>query len=97
MEKDSFNLMNNAVFGEAMENVRKRRYIKLVTTETRRNYLVSESNCHTVKYFAEDLLAIEMKTTQILMNKLVYLGLSILELIKILMYQFWCDDVKPKW
>ena len=97
MEKDSFNLMNNAAFGKAMENVRKLRYIKLVTTERRRNYLVSESNCHIVKYFAEDLLAIEMKTTQILMNKLVYLGLSILELIKILMYQFWCDDVKPKW
>ena len=89
--------MNNAAFGKAMENVRKLRYIKLVTTERRRNYFVSESNCHILKYCAEDLLAIEMKTTQILMNKLVYLGLSILELIEILMYQFWCDDVKPKW
>ena len=43
--------MNNAVFGETMENVRKNRNIKLVTTERRRNYLVSEPNCHTTKFF----------------------------------------------
>ena len=87
--------MNNAVFGKTMENVRKHRDIKLVTTERRRNYLVSEPNYHTTKVFAEHLLAIEMK--KILMNKTVYLGLSILELSKILMYEFWYDYVKPKY
>ena len=71
--------MNNAVFG------RKHRYIKLVTTERRRNYLVSEPNCHTTKFFTENVLAIKMKKTEILMNKPVYLGLSILELSKILL------------
>ena len=59
-EKDFFKLMNNAVFGKTMENVRKHRNIKLVTTE-RRNYLVSEPNYHTTKFFTENLLAIEMK------------------------------------
>ena len=53
--------MNNAVFGKTMENVRKHRDIKLVTTEIRRNYLVSDLNYHTTKFFTENLLAIEMK------------------------------------
>ena len=52
--------MNNSVFGETMENVRKRRDIKLVTTEKRRNYLVSEQNYRTTKLFSENLLAIEI-------------------------------------
>ena len=72
--------MNNAVFGKTMENLRKHRDIKLIITERRRNYLVSESNYHTAKFFTVDLLAIEMKKTQILTNKRVYLGLSILDL-----------------
>ena len=53
--------MNNAFFGRTMENVRKHRDIKFVTTETRRNYLVSEPNYHTTNFFTEHLLAIEMK------------------------------------
>ena len=89
--------MNNAIFRKTMENVRKHRDIKLVTTEKRRNYLVSEPKYYTTKFFTENLLAIEMKKTKILMNKLVYLGRSILELSKILMYEFWYDHVKPKY
>ena len=50
--------MNNTVFGKAMKNIRKHRYIKLVTTKRRRNYLVGESNYHTTKLFTENLLAI---------------------------------------
>ena len=53
--------MNNAVFGKTMKNVRKHRDTKLVTTKRRRNYLVSEPNYHTTKFFIENLLAIEMK------------------------------------
>ena len=60
-EIDLFKLMNTAVFGKTMENVRKYRNIKLVITEKRRNYLVSEPNYHTTKFFTENLLAIEMK------------------------------------
>ena len=48
-EKDFFKLMNNAVFGKTMENLRKHRDIKLVRTDKRRNRLVSEPNCHTTK------------------------------------------------
>ena len=60
-EKHFLKLMNNAVFGKTMENVRKHRDIKLVTTERRRNYLVSEPNYHTTKFFTEHLLELEMK------------------------------------
>ena len=84
-EKDFFNLMNNAIFGKTIENERKHRDIKLVTTKRRKKYLVSEPNYHTTKLFTEHLLAKEMKKIEILMNKLVYLELLILELSKILM------------
>ena len=87
-EKDFAKLMNNAVFRKTMENVRKHRDIKLVTTDERRNQLVSEPNYHTTKFFRKNLLAIEMKKTKVKMNKPVYLGLSILEISKTLMYEF---------
>ena len=60
-EKNFFELMSSAVFGKTMENVRKNRDIKLVTTERKRNYLVSKPNYHTTQFFIENLLAIEMK------------------------------------
>ena len=62
-EKYSFKLMNNAVFGKTMENGRKNKDIKLVTIERRRNYLVSEPNYHTIKFFTENSLTIEMIKT----------------------------------
>ena len=71
-EKDFFKLMNNAGFGKTMKNVRKHRNIKLVATEKRGNYLVSEPNYYTTKFFTENLLATEMRKTRILMNKPVY-------------------------
>ena len=53
--------MNNSVFGETIENVRKYRNIKLFTTKRRRNYLISEKNYHTTKFFTENLSKIEIK------------------------------------
>ena len=89
--------MNNVFFGKTMKNVRKHRDIKLVvTTERRRNYLLSEANYHTTKFFTENVLVIEMKKAKILMNKPVYLRLSILEFSKILLCDFWYDYVKLK-
>ena len=70
-EKDFFKLMNNAVFGKTMENIRKHRNIKLVTTDKKRNKLVSEPNYHTMNYISKDLSIIEMKKTKIKMNKLI--------------------------
>ena len=64
---------------------------------TKRNKLVSEPNYHIVKWFSENLLAIEMKKTSVKMNKPIYLGLAILSLSKILMYDYWYNEMKPKY
>ena len=96
-EKEIFKLMNNAVFGKTVENVRKHRDIKLVTTDKRRNQLASEPNYHTTKYFSENLMATELKKTKVKINKPIYLGMSILDISKTLMYEFWYDYIKPKY
>ena len=89
--------MNNAVFGKTMENIRKHRDIKSVTTDKKRNKLVSEPNYHTINYISEDLSIIEMNKTKVKVNKPIYLGQSILDISKILMYEFWYDYIKPKY
>ena len=90
-------ILNNPVFGKTMENVRKHRGIKLVTTGKRRNQLVSGPNYHTSKWFSENLLAFEMKKVKVKMNKPIYVGFSTLEISKPLMYKFWYDYIKPKY
>ena len=79
--------MNNAVFGKTMENIRNRRDVKLVVTEERRKKLVSEPNYSSCKQFSKNLMAIEMRKTEVLMDKL--------DISKTLMYEFWCDYLKP--
>ena len=96
LEKDLFKLMNNSVFRKTMENIRNHRDINLVTTDKKRSKLVSEPDYHTINLISEDLSIIEMKKTKVKMNKPIYLGLSILEISKILMYEFWYDYMKPK-
>ena len=76
-EEDVFKLMDNSIFGKTMENARKHRDVKLVTTDKRRNQLVSEPNYHTTKYFSEDLLAIKTRKIKVIMHKPIYLGMSI--------------------
>ena len=89
--------MDNAVLGKTTENIRKHRDIKLVTTDRKRNKLVSETNHHTMNYISEDLFIIEMKKTKVKMNKPMHSGLSVLDISKILMYEFWYDYMKPKY
>ena len=64
MKKDLFKLMNNAVFGKIMENIRKHRDIKLVAIDKKRSNLISEPNYHTINYISEDLSIIEMNKTE---------------------------------
>ena len=96
-EKNFFKLMINSVFGKTVENLRKHRDIKLVTADEKRSKLTSELNYHTTKQFSENFLAIEMKKTKVKTNKTVYLGMSLLDISKTLMYKFWYDFIKPKY
>ena len=84
-------------FLEKQWKILENRDIKLVTTDKKRSKLVSEPNYHTINYISEDLSIIEMNKTKVKMNKPIYLGLSILEISKILMHGFWYDYMKPKY
>ena len=87
-EKDFFKLMNNAVFGKTIENMRNYRDIKIVTTDKQRNKLASEPNYHTTKHISKNLLIMKMKKVEVKMNKPVYLGEAILDISKLLVYEF---------
>ena len=84
LEKDFFKLMNNAVFGKTIENVRNHRDIKIVTTNKQRNKFASQPNFHSTKRISKDLLIMEMKKVEVKMNKPVYLGQATLDISKIL-------------
>ena len=96
-EKNFFKLMNNAVFGKAMENVRNHRDIKLVNTHEQMIKLVSKPNLHNSTCFSENLMATEMKKTELYLNKLIYIGQAILYISKTRIYEFYYNYLKPKY
>ena len=87
-EKDFFKLLNNSVYGKTIENLRKRRQITLCNKEASGLKLISSPNFKNFKEFSHDLVAVERSKPTILMNRPIYVGFSILELSKYLMYRF---------
>ena len=96
-EKDFFKLMNNPVFGKTMENIRKHRNIKLVMTEEKYLHTVMKPNFTSAVLFGENLMGCEMGKIKVVMNKPVYLGQAILDLSKIVMYEFHYDYMISKY
>ena len=96
-EKDFFKLMNNSVFQKMMENVRGHRDVKLTVTEQRRKKLTSEPNYDSCKQFTNDLMEIEMRKTDVLVDKTISVRQAILDISKTLMYEFWYDYLKSKY
>ena len=96
-EKDFFKLMNNSVFGKTMENIRNRVNVKLVDSGEQFKKLVAKPNYNGRKIFNENLVSVHMKKTSLTMNKPVYLGMSILDLSKTVMYDFHYRYIKPKY
>ena len=97
-EKDFFKLMNNSVFGKTMENIRNRVDVKLVNTKEKLRKLVAKPNLRSPpKIFSENLVSVHMRKTSLLMNKPVYLGMCILDLSKIIMYDFHYNYIKSKY
>ena len=89
--------MNNSVFGKTMENIRNRVDIKLVTDKKKARKLAAKPNFNHCNIFSEDLVAIHMKKTKLVFNKPVYLGMSILDLSKTLMYELHYNYIKQKY
>ena len=96
-EKDFFKLMNNSVFGKTMENIRNRVNIKLVTDKKKAEKLAAKPNFKHCNIFNENLIAIHMKKTFLTFDKPVYLGISILDLSKTLMFDFHYNYIKKKY
>ena len=97
-EKDFFKLMNNSVFGKTMENIRNRVVVKLVNTKEKLKKLVAKPNFKgPPKIFNENLISVHMKKTSLTMNKPVYLGMCILDLSKVIMFDFHYKYIKPKY
>ena len=97
-EKDFYKLMNNSVFGKTMENIRNRVIVKLVNTKEKLKKLVAKPNFKgPPKIFSENLVSVHMKKTSLTMNKPVYLGMCILDLSKIIMFDFHYNYIKPKY
>ena len=96
-ESDFFKLMNNSVFGKTIENIRKRTDIKLVTTQEQAETYIYQPNYADRTTFSDNLVAIHMGKTSIYMDKPVYLGASILDISKTLMYDFHYGYIKPKY
>ena len=95
-EKDFFKLANNSVFGKTMENVRNRVDIRLVNDTEKLLKLASKPNYQSHTIFTDDLAAIQMRRTELILNKPIYLGMSILDISKNLMYDFHYKYIKPK-
>ena len=89
--------MNNSVFGKMIENVRKRRDVKLIVTEERRTKLVSEPNYASCTTFPDHLMAIEMRKTRVFMDKPIIVGQAILAKSKEPMYEFYYHYLQPKY
>ena len=96
-EKDFFKLMINSVFGKTMENIRSRLNIKLVNDREKAKKLTAKPNFKHLNIFCEELIAVHMKRTSLTFDKLVYLGMCILDLSKTIMYEFHYKYIKPKY
>lgn len=96
-DKDFYTLMNNAVFGKTMENMRKRINVELVNTSKRLRKVCAKPNFQSFKIFNDDLVAVNMRETNIVLSRPIYAGFCILDLSKIYMYQFHYDFMKAKY
>ncbi|GET65611.1 uncharacterized protein LOC114537920 [Rhizophagus irregularis DAOM 181602=DAOM 197198] len=99
-EKDFYKLMNNSVFGKTMENLRKRVRVSVVQPQTHpKKYkkLTSDPAFKSRKIFSENLVAIHRRKVEVMLNRPTYVGMSVLDLSKLCMYQFYYDTLKVRY
>ena len=96
-EKNFFKLMNNAVFGKTMENVRNRVDVRMATSKKQINNLARKTNYQSFNIISENLTSVRMKRSVAMLDKPIYLGATILDLSKVEIYDFWYNYAKPTW
>ena len=99
-KKDFFKLMNNSVFGKTMENLRKRQRVSIVqpiTDPKKYKKLTSDPSFKSRKIFSENLVAIHQRKTEVNLNRPTYIGMCVLDLSKLCMYQFYYDTLKARY
>lgn len=96
-EKDFFKLMNNAVFGKTMENVRNRVDIRLINNKSQYLKLTAKPTFESCQVYDENLVAVQLRKTRTILDKPIYVGMSVLDLSKLHMYKFHYDYIKPKY
>ncbi|KAK3720534.1 hypothetical protein QZH41_001987 [Actinostola sp. cb2023] len=96
-EKDFFKLMNNSVFGKTMENLRKRVSVRLVNTPKQLKKLTANPLFDYFRIFDENLVGVNMKKPTLYLNRPIYVGFCILDLSKVLMYDFHYHVIKQKY
>ena len=96
-EKDFFKLLNNAVFGKTMENLHNRVNIELVTTEKRLRKLTKAPSFDHFRIFTPEIAGVNLKKTTLYLNRPIYAGFTILELSKVLMFDFYYNHIKAKY
>ena len=89
--------MNKSVFGKTLENIRNMVDMRLISTDKVAQILAAKPNYDCCTIFDENIIAVHTKKTKLYFNKLVYLGMSILDLSKSLMYDFHYNYIKPKY
>ena len=93
-DRDFYKLMNNSIFGKCMENIRNRIDVQFVKTERDLNKLIKKPNLDSVTRFTNDLVACHMKKQKLIFDKPIYIGLAVLDISKILMYDFHYNTIK---
>ena len=96
-EKDFFKLMNNSVYGKTCENMKKRSDIRLVTDDAKRRQLTNKPHCTSFRIFKENLAGVQLRKVKVQINKPFYVGFTVLELSKLLMYRFHYDYIKTRY
>ena len=96
-EKDFYKLMNNSVLGKTMENIRNRQNVRLANTSEQVEKLINKPSFKRVEIFTDNFCVVHLNEERIKMDKPIYMGRSVLDLSKYLMYDYFYNNLKKRY